>query len=555
MPIFRLHGSNLSRVIDCTAREVSEAECTAFARDSRPNSRARSPGFSRFQGPALEAFFLPSRHGVIRLATGVFLMSAALVGTPGCSDSNHGGMPGVAPDNHVQVWLTLGDESRKLQQESELSWQGGTGDSEAAIAVDGTKRYQRMEGFGAAMTDSSAWLIMNSLDENQRQQLMRDLFTREGSGIGLSYLRLPMGASDFALQNYSYNDLPPGETDPDLLYFSIAHDAAYIIPSLQLARDLNPLLRLMGSPWSPPGWMKTTDSMNGGFLLPEFYRAFANYHVKFVQAYADANLPIDAVTPQNEPMHMIPFYPTMLMGARQQRTFIRDYLGPAFRDAGLDTRILMLDHNWDLTDYVLTVLSDAAAAEYIDGVAFHCYLGDVASQSTVHDAYPDKGIWFTECSGGRWATDFGGNLGWFMRNLVIGNFRNWGKSLLLWNLALDENDGPKNGGCQDCRGVVTIDQATGAVTYNEEYYTLGHVSKFVDPGAYRIESTSDGDATPRQVAFLNPDGSIVLIIEFDAATTFSVNWNGQYFNYSLPSPGAVTFKWSTDLRPGLDEGE
>jgi glucosylceramidase len=518
-------------------------------------ARSRTAGFGWFAHPALKVPFLAFRRCVIRLVPGLFLLSVALVGTPGCSDSNHDGVSGVAPDNQVEVWITLGDESKKLQQERDLSWESGESDSGAAISVDGTTLYQKMEGFGAAMTDSSAWLIMNRLDDNQRQQLMRDLFTREDNGIGLSFVRLPMGASDFALQNYTYNDLPPGDTDPDLLNFSIAYDAAYIIPSLQLARDLNPQLLLMGSPWSPPAWMKNTGSVNGGILLPEFYQAFANYHVKFVQAYADANLAIDAVTPQNEPMNWNPFYPTMLMLPSHQQIFIRDYLGPAFRDAELDTRIIMLDHNWDLTDYVLEVLSDADAAEYIDGVGFHCYIGDVASQSIVHDAHPDKGIWFTECSGGGWATDFGDNLSWFMRNLVIGNFRNWGNSVQFWNLALDQNDGPKNGiGCENCRGVVTIDQATGVVTYNEEYYTLGHVSKFVDPGAYRIESTSDGDATPRQVAFLNPDGSMVLIIEWDAATTFSVNWNGQHFNYSLPSPGAVTFKWSTDLRPGVDKG-
>jgi len=177
-----------------------------------------------------------------------------------------------AQDNQVQVWLTLGDESKKLQQEPALSWENGASEGGAAIVVDGTKRFQKMEGFGAAMTDSSAWLIMNRLDDNQREQLMRDLFTREGDGIGLSYLRVPMGASDFALQNYSYNDLPAGETDPDLLYFSIAHDEAYIIPSLQLARDLNPQLRFMGTPWSPPGWMKNGGTMNGGVLVPQFTR-------------------------------------------------------------------------------------------------------------------------------------------------------------------------------------------------------------------------------------------------------------------------------------------
>ncbi|MCR9105491.1 MAG: glycosyl hydrolase [Gammaproteobacteria bacterium] len=441
----------------------------------------------------------------------------------------------------------MGDGSKKLQREADVTWQSGPGAVNDAIVIEPTKRFQRMEGFGAAMSDSSAWLIMNRLDHNQRLQLMQNLFTREANGIGLSYLRVPMGASDFALQSYSYNDLPPGQTDPDLLQFSIAYDESYIIPALQLARDMNPQLRFMGTPWSAPAWMKSNGSLNGGLLSRDYYRAFAAYHVKFVQAYADAGLPIDAITPQNEPLHWSETYPTMFMQPRQQQVLIRDYLGPAFRDANLSTRIVAFDHNWDLVDYPLEVLSDAATARYVDGVAFHCYGGDVASQTLLHESHPEKGIWFTECSGGRWATNFGDNLGWNMRNLVIGNFRNWGNSLLLWNLALDENDGPQNGGCRDCRGVVTIDQATGAVTYNVEYYILGHVSKFVDPGAYRISSTGHGGDAPDNVAFINTDGWIVLTVHANEATAFSVEYNEQHFSFSFPSRGAVTFRWPSDL--------
>ena len=476
-----------------------------------------------------------SHHIAVLLA-----LSILCIATIGCSDSHDAAMP----DNQIHVWLTLGDESKKLHEERDLTWQNGASAGSERITVDGATRFQTMEGFGAAMTDSSAWLIMTTLDENQRRTLMRDLFTREGDGIGLSYVRIPMGASDFALESYTYNDLPAGETDPDQLYFSIAHDEAYIIPALQLARDLNPQLRFMGSPWSPPAWMKSTDSLNGGLLLPQFLQSLADYHVKFVQAYAEANLPIDAITPQNEPLHMSLAYPTMLMLPSQQQALLRDHLGPTFRAAGLTTRIVIFDHNWDLSNYPLQVLADPAAAAFADGIAFHCYGGDVAAQSLLHNAHPDKGIWFTECSGGRWAPEFAGSVSWNMHNLVMGNFRNWGNSLLLWNLALDENDGPQNGGCTNCRGVVTIDQTTRAVTYNLEYYVLGHVSKFVEPGAYRIASTPGGAAIPDNVAFLNPDGSMVLIVQADTATTFAVDWNGQHFSYSLPSQGTVTFTWS-----------
>ncbi len=299
----------------------------------------------------------------------------------------------------------------------------------------------------------------------------------------MNYLRVPMGASDFALESYTYADQP----SDDLSSFSIAHDEIYILPMLQAALARNPDLQIMASPWSAPAWMKTNASLNGGELLPEYFSNFANYQVQFIQAYQAAGVPIQAITPQNEPQHRSASYPTMFMTASDQLIFIRDHLGPALDAAGLDTQVMILDHNWNLTKYALDILSDPTARQYIAGTAFHCYEGDVVQQTLVQTTYPDKGIWFTECSGGGWSTDFGSNVSWNMQNLVIGNFRNWGRSLLLWNLALDQNSGPQNGGCADCRGVVTIDTETGAVTYNEEYYILGHLSKFVDPGAYRIE--------------------------------------------------------------------
>src|SRR5258706_229323 len=455
----------------------------------------------------------------------------------------------VASDESVQVWLTLADGSKKLVQESSLNFSAGSG-SGTVVSVAPNTLYQRLEGVGAAMTDSSAWLIDTKLTTVQRDALMDNLFTRTGYGIGLSYLRLPMGASDFALNSYTYDDMPVGQTDPTLANFSISHDTAYIIPVLQDALALNPQLRFMGSPWSAPAWMKTNENLNAGALLPAYRQAFADYHVKFVQAYTAAGIPIDAITPQNEPMNENSSYPTMSMPAADQQTFVRDYLGPAFASAGLDTKILVLDHNWDLTNYALTILNDPAALSYVDVTAFHCYAGQVGNQSVVHTAYPDKGVWFTECSGGAWSTDFGDNMSWNLHNLVIGNFRNWGKSLLLWNVALDENAGPQNGGCTNCRGVVTIDSSRGDVTYNEEYYILGHVSKFVDPGAYRAESTNYGDGQPENVAFLNPDGSLALVVHSTAATTFDVEWNGQHSTYSLPAKGTVTFKWDTGSTPG-----
>ena len=448
----------------------------------------------------------------------------------------------AAPTSAVEVWLTLPDQSKKLNPEPALAFQPGKPGG-GVVALNADIRYQQMEGFGAAMTDSSAWLLMNVLSEETRQQVMQDLFTRQDGGIGLSYVRIPLGASDFALKDYTYDDMEADQTDPTLRRFNIEYDKAYILPALKLAAQLNPQLRFMGSPWSAPGWMKRGGRIRGGPLLPEYYQAFADYHVRLVQAYAAEGLAIDSITPQNEPLFSSENYPTMFMAAADQQTLVRDYLGPAFQQAGLQTRIVIFDHNWDLKDYPLEVLADPQAAAFIDGVAFHCYGGNVSSQTEVHQAHPEKSIWFTECSGGDWATNFGDNLSWNLRNLVIGNFRNWGNSVLLWNLALDENDGPQNGGCSNCRGVVTISQSSGKVTYNEEYYILGHVSKFVDPGAYRIDSTNNLPGMPENVAFLNPDGSLVLIVQSDTQVTFSVTWKSQHFTYTLPAKAAVTFKW------------
>lgn len=447
--------------------------------------------------------------------------------------------PGL-PASCVETWLSLPDQSQKLSRDSDLCFESGPITAAQVIHLDERARYQQLEGIGAAMTESSAWLLMNVLDEARRNATLRDLFSRDG--IGLNYLRLPMGASDFALSDYTYADQP----DPDLTHFSIARDQARVIPALKLARAVNPQLRLMGSPWSAPAWMKQGGNLHGGSLSPEHYQAFANYHLKFIQAYAAEGLPIASVTPQNEPMLSVENYPTMLMEAEAQQIFVRDHLGPAFQRAGLGARILILDHNWDLWEYPLKVLADPAAAAFVDGIAFHCYAGDVALQSRVHDAFPDKGIWFTECSGGGWSPEFAKNVSWMMRHLIIGNFRNWGNSLLMWNLALDERDGPKNGGCPNCRGVITINQSTGAVTYNEEYYTLGHVSKFVNPGAHRIESTPFTEGGPENVAFLNPDGSLVLILHSTAETSFAVEWGGRHFTCHLPAYGTATFKWTPE---------
>jgi glucosylceramidase len=442
----------------------------------------------------------------------------------------------------VEVWLTTGDASIKLQQQLSISFHAGTGSNSRRVVVDESLQYQQMDGFGAAITDSSAWVIYNLLSPDQRNALMNSLFS-PSSGIGLSYVRLPMGASDFSLGPYTYDDIPADQTDPNLDFFSIAHDRPYIIPVIRQAQGINPQLKFMASPWSAPAWMKVSKSLNGSTLLSSNYQTYANYFVKFIQAYQAEDIPLHAVTVQNEPYYASPTYPTMVMKSREQAAFVKGYLGPTFVSAGVNTKILVWDHNWGAFDMALDILDDNGAIPFIAGSAWHCYDGTPDLQTLVHIAHPDKDIYFTECSGGG-NNPFADDLAGTMRIVVIGAIRNWAKTVVLWNLALDENHGPRIGGCDSCRGLVTIHSASGAVNHEVEYYVLGHLAKFVPPGAYRIASDANTNAI-ENVAFVNPDGSKVLVVlnPGQDPTTFDVRWNDQYFSYTLPAQSVATFKW------------
>lgn len=473
--------------------------------------------------------------GIIARVTAATIVAAGVA----CATVPHSEAPGA-----IEVYVTTTDRTKLLSREPDLQFGSVAGDSLPAIEVDPRTAYQSMVGFGAALTDASAWLIEHELTAAQREALLQDLFGRE-PGLGFSFLRIDMGASDFALRDYSYDDMPPGESDPTLAHFSIAPDRAETLPVLKRARAINPKLSIVASPWSPPGWMKTTGSMIKGTLRADAYDPLARYFTKFVEAYAAEGVPVFAVTLQNEPHFEPADYPGMRFDPAERARFIGRYLGPAFARAGIHTRILDWDHNWDMPQSPLEVLRDSAARRYLSGVAWHCYGGDVSAQSTVHDAYPEKDTYFTECSGGDWAPRFGENLDWTVRNLVIGATRNWARGVLMWNLALDEHHGPHTGGCGDCRGVVTIDSKTGAVTRNEEYYALGHASRFVRPGARRIASSSRVRGL-ESVAFRNADdGSIaVIVLNTNTVETIArVRVSSREFTCPLP-PGAVaTFRW------------
>jgi glucosylceramidase len=454
-----------------------------------------------------------------------------------------GGLAQHASGNVAQVWLTTGDQSQLLSREPDVAILSTPDSSRVVIDVDETKVYQEMVGFGAAMTDASAYLINNKLGA-QRDAVLRELFGRD-SGLGLSFVRVPLGASDFSSAHYTYDDMPAGESDMTLARFSIAVDRRDKLPVLRAALAINPQLEFVGSPWSAPAWMKTSGSLMKGTLRPEMYGPFANYLRSIVQSYASEGVPLFALTLQNEPAHEPNDYPGMRLSAATRAELVGKHVGPLFASSGLKTSLLDWDHNWDAPGEPLGVLGDSVAKKYVSGVAWHCYAGDPSVQESVHAAHPTKDVYFTECSGGSWAPVFGDNLKWNVNTLIINSVRGWAKGVAFWNLALDENGGPHLGGCGNCRGVITIDSKTGAVTRNVEYYVLAHASKFVRPGARRIGSSTNVGGL-QTVAFKNADdGSKVLIVlnSSAGAVSFGVRSGGKSVSYSMTAGAVATLVW------------
>jgi glucosylceramidase len=444
----------------------------------------------------------------------------------------------------VAVWLSTHDGSKRLAEQPAVSFVAGDGNpSLPTIVVNETVRYQQIDGFGGSISDSGAWML-SGIPADRRAAVLTSLFDRN-AGIGLNFLRQPFGASDFALNAYTFDDVVPTGTDYDLVQFSINHDRQYILPVVRAALAVNPGLKILASPWTAPAWMKTTRTLSdGGSLRPDAFAAYATYLVKSIQAYQAEGVPIDSITVQNEPLTAPP-YPSMYMPATDQATFIGQYFGPALARAGLRTRVFTWDHNWD-TVYPFAVLSNPSAAQYISGAAFHCYGGDPSAMTTFHQSYPNLEIRLTECADSS-RVSFGEKLTYDVRVTLLGSLRHWARSVAKWNVALDENGGPKlyAGTCRNCAGMVTINSVTGAVTYNEDYYAVGHASKFIQPGAFRIDSTQFGFGGIENVAFINPDGSLVVLAINTAwgPQTFQIRSHGATMQYTLDSESVATFKW------------
>ena len=440
----------------------------------------------------------------------------------------------------IEVWLTSPDTSVFFQPQADRPQFTTLANDNPSIEVDETQRFQPMDGFGCCLTGGSAQLLMRMLPA-ARAALLRELFATEGTNIGLSYLRVTVAASDLNDRVFSYDDLPPGETDPALAKFSLGPDRADVIPVLKQILAINPEIKLLASPWSAPPWMKDNQNTRGGSLKPEYYPVYARYLVKYLQEMKREGIHIDALTPQNEPLNP-GNNPSMRMEARDQAEFIKHHLGPALREAGLHTKIICYDHNADRPDYPLTILDDPQAAPYVDGSAFHLYRGTIEALTQVHTAHPEKNLYFTE----QWVGAPGnlrGDLNWHVRQLIIGASRNWCRTVIEWNLAASPTYQPHTdrGGCDRCLGAVTLDG--DKVTRNPAYYILAHAAKFVRPGSVRLGSNSP-DTLPN-VAFRTPAGREVLIVlnAGRAAQSFNLRRQNRAATLNLRGGAVATLVW------------
>jgi glucosylceramidase len=444
--------------------------------------------------------------------------------------------PPVATD--VLFYLTRGDRDVLFHRQNVKLVFSGTASATTTIEVDTTQTFQTIDGFGYTLTGGSASLL-NALPAATLDPLLKELFLWDSTNIGVSYLRISIGASDLSTSTFTYDDMPAGQTDINLVNFSIDKEKQDLIPILKKIVALNPAIKILGSPWSAPVWMKDNGSFKGGSLKQEYYAAYASYFVKYIQAMKAEGITIDAITPQNEPLHG-GNNPSMVMQATEQATFIKNHLGPAFSSAGIKTKIIAYDHNADRPDYPLTVLDDEAAKPYVNGSAFHLYGGSITALTQVHEAHPDKHVYFTE----QWVGgpgNFPGDLKWHVENLIIGATRNWSRNVLEWNLAADPGYNPHTpGGCTTCLGALTI---SSTVIRNVSYYIIAHASKFVRPGSVRIGSKDAGSIVT--VAFKNPEGKKVLIALNKGSNTesFNIQFNDKMVTTSLNGGAVGTYVW------------
>ncbi|MDV7188466.1 glycoside hydrolase family 30 beta sandwich domain-containing protein [Lutibacter sp. TH_r2] len=465
------------------------------------------------------------------------------IGCKSCKEADDFNViPPPEPDVvNTAFYLTKGDQSVLFaKQESGIS--SYYENNYATINVSTSEEYQEIDGFGYTLTGGSA-IHINNMSSSARAELLNELFGVDENNIGVSYLRISIGASDLDEAPYSYNDLASGETDVNMDKFSINEDKKNLIPVLKEILAINPAIKILGSPWSPPVWMKTNQSTVGGSLKSEYYDVYAMYFVKYIQAMQGEGISIDAITVQNEPLNP-ENNPSLLMEASDQAEFVGEHLGPAFESNSIETKIIIYDHNADRTDYPISVLNNSEANKYIDGSAFHLYAGDINNLNDVKTAHPDKNLYFTE----QWVgsnDSFNESLKWHTRELIIGATRNWCKTVLEWNLASNSSLEPHtDGGCTECLGALTIDG--DAVTKNVAYYIIAHASKFIRPGSVRVDSNYLSELP--NVAFKTSNGETIVVVlnNTDVQKIFNINLPSESITVTLDAGSVGTFV-STNL--------
>jgi len=471
----------------------------------------------------------------------------------------------------IESWVTNADRSALFsKQDKEIQFGGdrNRGWSPSVIVVDEQLQMQSVDGFGFALTGGSAELLIK-MSANARANILRELFATDGKSIGISYLRISIGASDLNSFVYSYNDLPDGKTDLKLEKFNLSQDLNDVIPVMKEILAINPSIQILASPWSAPAWMKTSNNPKSGNLKKEYFDVYALYFVKYIQAMKAQGISIDAITIQNEPLNSNNT-PSMQMLASDQKEFIKSHLGPTFEKNGIKTKIVLFDHNLDRIDYPLSILNDPEAAKYVDGSGFHHYGGDLTSMSVMHTAFPDKNLYFTEQMVVEKPGSSSIEIASQVKRLILGASLNWSRNVILWNIGADPLNDPHtdNGGCSMCQGAITIDK--DSISRNLAYYTIAHASKFVRPGSVRIGSTQKGDKVIKfsedeerqgqsavrigitetydvlpNVAFRTPDGKTVLIVVNDSysVNSFKIQFRGQFANVRLSPGGVGTYVW------------
>ncbi|MET6998118.1 glycoside hydrolase family 30 protein [Chitinophaga defluvii] len=457
--------------------------------------------------------------------------------------SCNAGTPTTVP-GPVTVCTTDMSDLVLLKITDSLTWKASgarTREDSLVIEVDTSRTYQQINGFGAALTGSAAYVLHNYVNPLSRDSLFRQLFTP--AGIGLDFLRVSIGPSDFSPHNFAY----PFQLFPDsTLTLNLAEDTLHVLPILREILSINPALKIIASPWSAPASFKSNKQLEGGSLLPAYESLYARYLTGYLQAMQRAGIRIYALTPVSAPLAGEQAYPSMSLGAVQARRLVKNFLGPYLKASGSDARLMVYDGNLDGAEYADSLLDEKTVSQYVSGVAFHGYAGSVSNMSLVKKLHPEMEVVLTEISGGESTPVFGDNLRLYVRHMLIGGMRNWASGILFYNLALNEHHGPQNNGCKDCRGVITVYSKTGQTIRTEEYFALGHFGKFVRPGAYRVFSTEMPAHQIYNVAFYR-EGQYTVVVMNEArhAQRVSVVSEAHIFSYTLPSEAVVTFSWKS----------